>query len=89
MDIAQYLSSPGAMSVADLRLRMRALGYEVKSNAQIRQWRTGFRSPSEKNCAGLEMATDGRIRRQDLRPNDWWLIWPEMPGAKKRSIKKK
>ena len=84
MDLNQYLSSPGALTVTELRLRMRALGYEVKSNAQIRQWRTGFRSPGEKNCVGLEKATDGRIRRQDLRPDDWHLIWPELVKLKKK-----
>jgi len=88
MDLNQYLSSPGAMSVTGLRLRMRSLGYEVKSNAQIRQWRTGFRSPGEKNCVGLEKATGGLIRRQDLRPDDWHLIWPELVGKSSKKGRK-
>lgn len=91
MDIDQYLSSPGAMSVTELRLRMSSLGYEVKSNTQIRQWRHKYkgRSPDPKNCAGLDMATDGAISRKDLHPDDWHLIWPELAAPKKRSIKKK
>lgn len=83
MTLDQYLSSPGALSVTELRLRMASLGYPIKSNAQLRQWRHGYadRAPSPENCVGLELATDGAITRKDLRPDDWWLLWPELDGA--------
>jgi len=29
----------------------------------------------------LEAATDGAVRRWDLRPDDWHRIWPELIGA--------
>lgn len=88
MDIDQYLSSPGALSVTELRLAMRALGYPVKSNTQIRQWRHQYkgRRPDPKNCTGLELATNGGILRVDVYTDDWHLIWPEL--AKKASKKK-
>ncbi|AZY49701.1 hypothetical protein C0J09_11525 [Bordetella avium] len=56
------------------------LGFEVKSDAQIRQWRTRYmgRMPKPGYCVGLERATDGAVTRQDLRPADWHLIWPEL-----------
>ncbi|WP_186121079.1 transcriptional regulator [Burkholderia gladioli] len=80
MNLDQYLSHPTSMTVSELRLKMRSLGYAVKSNAQIRQWRHGYsgRVPSPENCVGLERATGGRIDRRALRPDDWHLIWPEL-----------
>ncbi|OZI64919.1 hypothetical protein CAL20_02795 [Bordetella genomosp. 4] len=66
---------------------MIALGYPVKSDAQIRQWRTRHegRVPSPENCVGLELATCGAIRRQDLR-QDWMRVWPELAGDKQTRL---
>lgn len=41
---------------------------------------------SGKSCGiqlavALEAATDGAVRRWDLRPDDWHGIWPELIGA--------
>jgi len=82
MDLHSYLSAPEAPSVPELRRRMCALGYDVKSDAQIRQWqhRYGGRLPSAENCLGLERATEGAVTRQALRPDDYWLIWPDLPA---------
>jgi DNA-binding transcriptional regulator YdaS (Cro superfamily) len=33
-------------------------------------------------CVIIEMATEGEVKRWDLRPDDWYLIWPELIGAK-------
>lgn len=86
MDLDQYLSSPGAMTISQLRNRMFELGFEVKSTAQIRQWRHGYseRRPDTEYCVGLELATNGLVTRQELRPDDWWRKWPELPGAAER-----
>lgn len=83
MDLDQYLSAPGALTISQLRKRMEELGYPIKSNAQLRQWRHKYsgRVPSPENCVGLEKATDGKVRREDSRPDDWWKIWPELKGA--------
>ena len=79
MDLDQYLSTPGAPTVSQLRERMRELGYVVKSDAQIRQWRHryGGRKPDPENCVGLEKATDGGVPRTEFYPDDWQKIWPE------------
>lgn len=29
-------------------------------------------------CALLEAATNFQVTRRELRPDDWWLIWPEL-----------
>ncbi|MDR5761929.1 hypothetical protein [Caballeronia sp. LZ035] len=80
MDLDQFLSQPGAPTIAELRRRMSALGYRVKSDAQIRQWRHGYadRIPSPENCVGLERATHGAVSRKTFHRNDWHLIWPEL-----------
>ena len=80
MDLNKYLSSNGAPSVSELRQALVALGYDVKSNAQIRQWRRAYqgRRPSPENCAGLEQVTKGVVTRSELRPDDFFLIWPEL-----------
>jgi len=80
MDLDQYLSSHNALTVSQLRERLVSLGYQVKSDAQIRQWQHQYagRLPSPENCVGLELASDGRISRRDLRPDDWQRIWPEL-----------
>jgi DNA-binding transcriptional regulator YdaS (Cro superfamily) len=76
MKLNQYLSTPGALTVAEIRIRIGA-----KSDAQIRQWQHGYagRIPSPENCLSIERATGGQVTRQDLRPDDYWLIWPDLP----------
>lgn len=32
-------------------------------------------------CAAIERATGGQVTRRELRPDDWWLIWPELVDA--------
>lgn len=39
------------------------------------------RVPSPELCVVLEVKTEGVVRRWDLRPSDWWLIWPELIHA--------
>lgn len=33
-------------------------------------------------CAAVEVAVEGRMKRADLRPDDWRAIWPELAEAK-------
>lgn len=78
MTLNEYLRQSGALTVAQLRI---ATG--IKSDAQIRQWQHGYadRVPSPENCVAIEKATDGMVRRWDLRTDDWHRIWPELIGA--------
>ncbi|MFU2067695.1 YdaS family helix-turn-helix protein [Bordetella pseudohinzii] len=65
--------------MSQLRMRMVELGYDVKNDAQIRQWRTRYkgRVPTPEYCVGLELASQGAVLRQHLR-DDWQRIWPEL-----------
>lgn len=78
MKLNDYLKAPGSLTVAQLRL---AIG--IKSDAQIRQWQYGYadRLPSPENCVAIEQATQGAVRRWDLRADDWHRIWPELISA--------
>ena len=78
MDLHEYLASDGALTVAQLRERI-----GVKSDAQVRQWQHGYagRLPGAEYCVAIEKATEGRVRRWDLRPKDWHRIWPELIGT--------
>ena len=29
-------------------------------------------------CTAIERATEGKVTRRDLRPDDWHRIWPEL-----------
>jgi len=40
--------------------------------------RQGGREPSPGLCVLIEQHTEGAVTRIDLRPNDWWQIWPEL-----------
>lgn len=40
------------------------------------------REPSPALAVLIENATGGTVRRWDLRPNDWHLIWPELKGTR-------
>lgn len=43
--------------------------------------RQGGREPSPELCVRIENSSYQQVRRWDLRPNDWWLIWPELANA--------
>lgn len=46
--------------------------------ATVNQWASGIRPVPIERCPAIELATAGEVTRRDLRPNDWWLIWPEL-----------
>jgi len=44
----------------------------------VSNWLARGTIPNPAYCFAIERATNGLVTRQDLRPNDWWLIWPEL-----------
>lgn len=50
------------------------------SGSLVSQWARGKPVAAER-CAAIEAATNGAVRRWDLRPDDWREIWPELAGA--------
>jgi len=48
-------------------------GQSVVSN-----WRARGTVIDPKNCTAIERLTAGQVSRIELRPADWWEIWPEL-----------
>lgn len=44
----------------------------------VHQWLTVARPIPLRFCFPIEVATNGKVKRQDLRPNDAHLIWPDL-----------
>ncbi|HHY0486651.1 TPA: transcriptional regulator [Vibrio parahaemolyticus] len=36
---------------------------------------------SSKTAVAIELATKGKVSRKELKPDDWFLIWPELRGT--------
>lgn len=53
----------------------RALEVTVQT---VSQWISGVRPVPIERCVAIERATNGQVTRQELRPNDWMDIWPEL-----------
>lgn len=48
----------------------------------VAEWRKGIRPVPVERCVQIEQSTCGAVRRWDLRPEDWFRIWPELIGAR-------
>lgn len=44
----------------------------------VTQWCNGSRPVSPKKAVRIESATDRRVTRQQIFPDDWHEIWPEL-----------
>ncbi|AKP34690.1 MULTISPECIES: transcriptional regulator [Yersinia] len=51
------------------------------SSSYLSQMSSGQSPISPARCVEIEVATGGVVSRQDLRPNDWQKIWPELVTA--------
>ena len=71
MNLAQYFQH-GLVRKADFS---RSLGI---SPSLLHQWVNGIRPVSIQYCRAIEEKTNGEVTRQDLRPDDWQKIWPEL-----------
>jgi DNA-binding transcriptional regulator YdaS (Cro superfamily) len=47
----------------------------------LSQLALGVRPVPVQRCSCIEKATGFVVRRWDLRPKDWWVIWPELIGT--------
>jgi DNA-binding transcriptional regulator YdaS (Cro superfamily) len=63
-------------AVAGRRVRL-AEHLKVKPPV-VSEWVTGKRPVPIVHGAAIEQFTNGQVTRQDLFPNDWQQIWPEL-----------
>ncbi|WP_032137140.1 transcriptional regulator [Kingella negevensis] len=73
MNLNKYLDSAGRGAAAKLAAQIGA------SNVDVSLWRNKKRPVPVKKCRAIEMATHGKVTRKDLRPNDYWEIWTDLP----------
>ena len=77
MDLRTHLDGLPRGGIAPLAQR---LGISTVYLLQIAA-RQGGREAKPELCVRIEGETCGDVRRWDLRPSDWWLIWPELRDA--------
>ncbi|MFA7437090.1 transcriptional regulator [Castellaniella sp.] len=46
----------------------------------VSSWAAGTRPVPIIRCVEIEEITGGEVTRKQLRPDDWWQIWPELRG---------
>jgi len=74
MNLAQWVDAD--------RGRQSELARRIGVQSQlVWQWARGVRVVPIGRCGAIEQATGGEVRRWDLRPADWQLIWPELVGS--------
>lgn len=44
----------------------------------VHEWTTGKRPVPVLRCVSISRATGGLVTLQELRPDDWHKIWPEL-----------
>jgi len=69
MELSKYLEKTSQTIFAE------ALGV---SQGAVWQWASGKTPPSPEKALAIERATDGKVTRQELRPTDFWRIWPDL-----------
>lgn len=70
MKLNEYLQIPGNQAKLASALK--------KSTAQVWQWKSGLRPVPLELCAAIEAATQKEVTRQELRPDDFASIWPDL-----------
>jgi DNA-binding transcriptional regulator YdaS (Cro superfamily) len=74
MKLKTFLDKTNAKEFADL------LGIPA---GLLSQWKTGKKSVPVRRCIDIERCSEGKVTRKDLRPNDYFEIWPELTASKK------
>lgn len=78
MDLKTYLSQE--------RGRAAALAKAIGAHSpDVSRWADGTRPVPVHFGAPIEKATDSAVTRQELFPNDWATIWPELAHANRRA----
>ncbi|WP_226020230.1 transcriptional regulator [Serratia symbiotica] len=75
MDLKKYIDN---LDRGDAKKLATELGV---SSSYLSQLASGRSSISPRRCVEIEKATNGQVSRQDLRPDDWESIWPELQAA--------
>lgn len=78
MDFGSYLNQLPKGGKTELAKRLKVpLGY-------LSRMVSGERPITPARALDIERETAGKVTRQDTRPNDWWVIWPELANGNTR-----
>jgi DNA-binding transcriptional regulator YdaS (Cro superfamily) len=75
MDLKTYVASLERGGAAALAETLQV------SPSYLSQMASGATAISPARAVAIEQATRGVVTRQELRPEDWRLIWPELDSA--------
>lgn len=75
-----------SLSKSERKLFAEQVGTSV---GHLNNFSYGYTTLSPVTCAAIEKKTDGAITRKDLRPEDFWKIWPDLERDSKVEKKKK
>lgn len=75
MDLNTYLKAAPRGTAAAIA---KAVGVQP---VMVAQWSKRIKAVPPERCVAIEAATRGQVSRQDLRPDDWQAIWPELRPA--------
>ncbi len=57
-----------------------------RTSAEVSDWRNGKRGIPVIAAVEIEKITNGEVTRQECRPNDWHLIWPELADKEQAHV---
>ncbi|NYT78629.1 helix-turn-helix domain-containing protein [Alcaligenaceae bacterium] len=63
--------------VGGINAMARALGVAPSA---VHRWATGEQVVPHLRCVQIEGLTGGAVTRKQLRPDDWYEMWPELRG---------
>lgn len=77
--IAKRLVDPGGSTSRRKQKGQAALALLLKVTVTaVNQWYWKKRPVSAQYCVRIERLTSGVVTRKMLRPDDWYLIWPDI-----------
>ena len=56
------------------------------TQAAVSTWLSGKKQPEPITAVLIERVSEGAVTRQELRPHDYWLIWPDLTTPDKNQI---
>ena len=79
MNLSTFLQTPGLNKAAFAR----RIGV---SSAMLYQFEKGIRPVGHKYGAAIERASGGQVTRQELFPDEWESIWPELARRRRKTV---
>lgn len=73
MKLSEFFEKEGRGSLVKLAKAINAPYPDVS------RWALGKRPVPVSRCLAIENATGGKVSRVDLRPNDYWEYWQDLP----------